>query len=163
MAQVTSDQMKQLDALYVNGQLEGIDGTLLDSLSEEDAEMLIRQCEEVPPHTYQVMPEEMRTELTALIRRGILPGISETDLIYMTEDRASSLLWLVTSSDLNREVLSTRAQRKRVKKMVAEGFLAPGTARQFVNLTRRTAEALIEEGEKNIRNAVKLGRGLRQQ
>ena len=163
MAQVTSDQMKQLDALYVNGQLEGIDGTLLDSLSEEDAEMLIRQCEEVPPHTYQVMPEEMRTELTALIRRGILPGFSETDLIYMTEDRASTLLWLVTSSALNREVLATRAQRKRVKKMVAEGFLAPGTARQFVNLTRRTAEALIEEGEKNIRNAVKLGRGFRQQ
>ncbi|WP_288613589.1 hypothetical protein [uncultured Victivallis sp.] len=163
MAQVTSDQMKQLDALYVNGQLEGIDGTLLDSLSEEDAEMLIRQCEEVPPHTYQVMPEEMRTELTALIRRGMLPGISETDLIYMTEDRASTLLWLVTSSDLNREELATRAQRKRVKKMVAEGFLAPGTARQFVNLTRRTAEALIEEGEKNIRNAVKLGRGFRQQ
>lgn len=125
MAQVTSDQMKQLDALYVNGQLEGIDGTLLDSLSEEDAEMLIRQCEEVPPHTYQVMPEEMRTELTALIRRGILPGISETDLTYMTEDRASTLLWLVTSSDLNREELATRAQRKRVKKWLRKDFWFP--------------------------------------
>ena len=42
MAQVTPDQMKQLDALYVNGQLEGVSGSLLDSLSEEDAETLIR-------------------------------------------------------------------------------------------------------------------------
>lgn len=156
MTHITPIQSGKLDALYANGQLEGISAAELESFSSEDVEDLIRQSENVLPHTYRPMPEAMRAELLSLIRSGDLTQVTEADLKYMTVNMGSVLLWMVTSSELNREKLATRAQRKRVKRLIAEGFIRGGSARKFRNLSLRTAERLIEEGERNALNGVRM-------
>jgi hypothetical protein len=85
-----------------------------------------------------------------------LTQVTEADLKYMTVNMGSVLLWMVTSSELNREELATRAQRKRVKRLIAEGFIRNGSAGKFRNLSFRTAERLIEEGERNALNGVRM-------
>lgn len=156
MTHLTQDRLNKLDALYVNGQLEGISNAELKSLSMVEIEVLIRECEKIPPQTYQPLTDIMRNELISQIRSGNLKQVSEEDLKYMTEHTASALLWIVASPGRNLERLATRAQRKRVKKLIAEGFLQGGNARQFRNLSCRTADRLIEEGERNALNGVRV-------
>ena len=52
---ITSVQLQKLDALYANGQVEGISADRLESFSEEEVDLLIQECEEVPPYTF--LPE----------------------------------------------------------------------------------------------------------
>lgn len=53
----TSAQIQKLDALYANGQVEGITNVRLESFSDEEVELLISECEAIPPHTFQPIPQ----------------------------------------------------------------------------------------------------------
>ena len=152
---ITSVQLQKLDALYANGQVEGISADQLESFSEDEADLLIQECEEVPPYTFLPMSPDMREELLSLIRSGVLGKVSEADLKYMTVHTGEALLWSVMSSNINREELASTAQRRRIKKLLAEGFLSGGSPRQIRNLTKHMAEKLIREGEYNARKGVR--------
>ena len=67
----------------------------------------------------------------------------------MTVHTGETLLWSVTSNDINREELASNAQYRRVKKLLAEGFLSGGSVKQIRSLTKHMAEKLIREGEEN--------------
>ena len=151
----TSAQIQKLDALYANGQVEGITNVRLESFSDEEVELLISECEAIPPHTFQPIPAAMRDELLLLIRNGVLQRVSEADLRYMTVHTGETLLWSVTSNDINREELASNAQYRRVKKLLAEGFLSGGSVKQIRSLTKHLAEKLIREGEENARNGMR--------
>ena len=129
---ITSVQLQKLDALYANGQVEGISADQLESFSEDEADLLIQECEEVPPYTFLPMSPDMREELLSLIRSGVLGRVSEADLKYMTVHTGEALLWSVMSS-----------------------FLSGGSPRQIRNLTKHMAEKLIREGEYNARKGVR--------
>lgn len=156
MTHLTQKQSEKLDALYANGQLAGITEAELESFSSECIEGLICDSEKVLPRTYRPLPKAMRSELLSLIRSGELIELSEADLKYMTVNTGSTLLWLNLSSERNREELATRTQRKRVKKLIAEGFVRGASSGRFRNLSFRTAERLIKEGERNALNGVRV-------
>ena len=98
---ITSVQLQKLDALYANGQVEGISADRLESFSEEEVDLLIQECEEVPPYTFLPMSPDMREELLSLIRSGVLGRVSEADLKYMTVHTGEALLWSVMSSNIS--------------------------------------------------------------
>ena len=121
---ITSVQLQKLDALYANGQVEGISADRLESFSEEEVDLLIQECEEVPPYTFLPMSADLREELLSLTRTRVLGRVSEAHLKYMTVHTGEALLWSVMSSNINREELASNAQRRRIKKLLAEGLLS---------------------------------------
>ena len=162
MTHLTQKQSEKFDVLYANGQVEGITGAELESFSSEYFDDLIQNCEKIAPHTFRPLPKAMRAELLCLIRSGELIELTEADLKYMTVNTGSTLLWLNLSSEHNCEELATRAQRKRVKKLIAEGFVRGASSGRFRNLSFRTAERLIKEGERNALNGVRVKRSSQQ-
>lgn len=146
MNQMTHEQSEKLEQLYANGQFEGIAPTEISLLTETDARRLIAEAECVVPGTFTPIDQESRAELLALIDSGELPFRHE-DIRFLSVYCAETLLWMTMSTDRNREDAISRSQQKRIKILIAKGFLHKLTSVEIRQLSEKKAKELIQQGE----------------
>lgn len=150
MKQITLEQFDRLDALYANGQFEGVSANEFRVLTELDAQRIIVEAEFVVPGTFTPVDEETRSELKELIDRGQLP-FSIDELRYLSVFGAETLIWMSMSGDQNRENAISRSQQKRIKALIAKGFLHKLTPGEILLLSEERADKLILQGEETAR------------
>ncbi len=151
MKHITQTQLDRLNALYSNGQL---DGNLVGDwtvLSLENGMRLIEEAEKIPVQTYQPATETLKEYLLELIRTGNL-NMREEVVCFITLSKAEELSWMFHSTDKNAEPDVTHAQAKRIKVLMAKGFLKYRPLGEIKNLSFKKAAKLIEEGEANALN-----------
>ena len=146
MNQMTQEQSEKLEQLYANGQFEGIAPTEINQLTESDAQHLIAEAESAAPGTFTPIDSETRAELLTLIDNGELP-FRRGDIRFLSIYGAETLLWMTMSTDKNREEAVSRSQQKRIKALVAKGFLHKLTPVEIRQLSEKKAKELIQQGE----------------
>ncbi len=148
MRHISQKQLNQLDILYRNGQLDGgkIDNWTM--LSKEDGDSLIHKAKATPEQTYQPAEEIVKNFLLEQIRSNKLV-MQEELLRFIAFAAAERLCWMFQSSNKNTEADLSNAQYRRIKTLIAKGFLKHKALSEIKNLSYKAAEKLIEEGENN--------------
>ncbi|MFA6714556.1 MAG: hypothetical protein WC082_10270 [Victivallales bacterium] len=148
MKRITRKQLDRLDALYCNGQLDGQRINDWTILSEDEGNKLIIEAEIIPGQTYQPATETLKKVLLKLIRTGRLV-LKEYLLRFMSLAAAETLCWMFHSTNKNTEPDITGVQYKRIRVLIAKGFLQNRPTGEIKRLSYKAAEKLIEEGENN--------------
>ncbi len=148
MNQMTHEQSEKLEQLYANGQFEGIAPTEINLLTESDAQHLIAEAARVAPGTFTPIDPDTRAELLTVIDNGELP-FRRDDIRFLSIYGAQTLLWMTMSPDNNHEYAISRPQQKRIKALIAKGFLHKLTSVEILQLSEKKAQRLIQQGEKN--------------
>ncbi len=115
-------------------------------LTNLDMERIISEAELVAPGTFFPVDEDTRQELKRLIERKLIPFDME-DIRYLSTFGAETLIWLGMSGDQNRENTISPSQQKRIKSLIAKGFLRKLSAREIRLLSEEKADKLIQQGE----------------
>lgn len=148
MKHMTQKQLARLSALYDNGQLDGQSLGDWTTLSEEDGIRFITEAENVSTGTFSPASETLKTPLRDLIRAGKLI-LREELLRFMMRPQAAELIWMIQSTDKNTEPDITHAQCRRIKVLMAKGFLKYLPSCEIKCLSFKKAQDLIAEGEDN--------------
>ncbi len=146
MTHMTQKQFNTLDALYANGQLEGISPGEFRKMTFFETERRIQQARQTAPGTYSPLDSETRKELEELLVAGILPFAPDA-LRYLSVLDAEALLWLSYSPDSNKTPVVSQSQQKRIRKLIDKGFLHQMSQTEIYMLTEKKAEKLILQGE----------------
>lgn len=148
MKRISQKQLNQLDNLYRNGQLDGSKINNWTMLSREDGNSLISKAENTPKQTYQPAEVIVKNFLLEQIRSNELV-MQEELLRFIPLATAERLCWMFQSSNKNTEADLSNAQCRRIRILIAKGFLKHKALGEIKNLSRKAAEKLIEEGENN--------------
>ena len=148
MKNISSKQLERLDVLYRKGQFNGSSVPDWSRLTHKDVSRMIANAEEMEANTFHPADRVLKEELRRKVQSGNLI-MHENELRFLTKIPAGELLWIQKSSNKGQEADITKAQCRRIKVLIGQGFLRHLSGIEINSLSYNTAKELIDEGEQN--------------
>lgn len=148
MKNISSKQLERLDVLYRNGQFNGASVPDWSRVTETDVEKMIAKAEMMEANTFHPADNVLKEELKRKIQSGSLI-MHENELRFLTKIPAGGILWIQKSSNKGQEADITKAQCRRIKVLIGQGFLRHLSGIEINSLSYNAAKELIDEGEQN--------------